>query len=148
MCAGVQNVSRPMLRCQEMSQIVPTTMLVVARAAMGMIQGTAADVAGDVFSSCSPLTETVAMRGPLLQYVLADDIRCRAAPSGEYSARDGRCRCSGERLLQQSSDGAVLVHRPEADAQMARHVPVAAAPHIDVLGLQPPLDDIRLAAGV
>ena len=31
MCAGVQNVSRPIVRCHEMSQFPPTTTLVEAK---------------------------------------------------------------------------------------------------------------------
>src|SRR5690349_11395111 len=40
MCAGVQNVSRPMVRCHEMSQITPTIVLVAASNAALRYQGT------------------------------------------------------------------------------------------------------------
>src|SRR5687767_4847827 len=39
MCAGVQNVSRPMVMCQEMSQRIPTTMLVEPASMAEMCQG-------------------------------------------------------------------------------------------------------------
>src|SRR5690349_20655242 len=40
-CAGVQNVSRPMVMCHEMSQMTPTTMLVDANSTAGMCHGMA-----------------------------------------------------------------------------------------------------------
>src|SRR5712691_12977375 len=39
MCAGVQNESRPMERCQEMSQCTPTIAEVIANAQSQMYQG-------------------------------------------------------------------------------------------------------------
>ncbi len=41
MCAGVQNVSRPMERCQEISQCVPTIAEVTARTAHHTYHGIA-----------------------------------------------------------------------------------------------------------
>lgn len=41
-CAGVQNVSRPIERCHEMSQWMPTMDEVLASTAHQMYQGTAA----------------------------------------------------------------------------------------------------------
>src|SRR2546425_6654716 len=41
-CAGVQNVSRPIERCQEMSQMMPTFALVAATSVAATYQGTAA----------------------------------------------------------------------------------------------------------
>src|SRR6266571_1404909 len=46
MCAGVQNVSRPIVRCHEMSQITPTPVLVAASNTAVRYQGTGAVVAG------------------------------------------------------------------------------------------------------
>jgi len=43
MCAGVQKVSRPMVRCHEMSQITPTTALVAANSTAQTCQGIASD---------------------------------------------------------------------------------------------------------
>src|SRR5690349_12109540 len=42
MCAGVQNVSRPIERCQEMSQMTPTFALVAATSAAATYHGTTA----------------------------------------------------------------------------------------------------------
>src|SRR5213594_3134081 len=39
MCAGVQNVSRPIVRCHEMSQITPTTALVAANTSAATYHG-------------------------------------------------------------------------------------------------------------
>src|SRR5688572_31898475 len=39
--AGVQNVSRPIVMCHEMSQMTPTTMLVDAKSTAGMCHGIA-----------------------------------------------------------------------------------------------------------
>src|SRR5437660_12726259 len=41
-CAGVQNVSRPIERCQEMSQMMPTFALVAATSVAATYQGTGA----------------------------------------------------------------------------------------------------------
>ena len=41
MCAGVQNVSRPIVMCHEMSQYTPTPMLVIANSAATTCHGTA-----------------------------------------------------------------------------------------------------------
>ena len=61
--------------------MLPTTMLVVAMAASGMIQGTAVEV--DRLSTSTPLTETVVMVVvPLLQYVpptISDAAKARPA---------------------------------------------------------------------
>ena len=38
-CAGVQKVSRPIVRCQEISQIAPTTTLVEAKITAKMDHG-------------------------------------------------------------------------------------------------------------
>src|SRR5215207_326463 len=45
MWAGVQKVSRPMVMCQEMSQRIPTTMLVEPTSMAGTCQGRAAEAA-------------------------------------------------------------------------------------------------------
>src|SRR5436190_18258622 len=43
MCAGVQNVSRPIVRCHEMSQRMPMTMLVAPRITMRLTHETELD---------------------------------------------------------------------------------------------------------
>src|SRR5437870_10438453 len=46
-CAGVQNVSRPIERCQEMSQMMPTLALVAATSVAATYQGRCAASGGD-----------------------------------------------------------------------------------------------------
>ena len=43
MCGGVRKLSRPMLLCQEMSQMMPTPLQVIARTQHQMYQGTPVD---------------------------------------------------------------------------------------------------------
>src|SRR5437899_5881940 len=46
-CAGVQNVSRPIERCQEMSQMMPTLALVAATSVAATYQSRCAASGGD-----------------------------------------------------------------------------------------------------
>ena len=43
MCGGVRKLSRPMLLCQEMSQMIPTPLQVMARTQDQIYQGTPVD---------------------------------------------------------------------------------------------------------
>src|SRR5207244_9143032 len=56
-CAGVQNVSRPIERCQEMSQMMPTFALVAATSVAATYQGTgaASGAAGAAGGAAPPL---------------------------------------------------------------------------------------------
>ena len=51
MWAGVQNVSRPIVRCHEMSQITPSTTLVEAKSTAQTYQGTSGSPAGAMLSA-------------------------------------------------------------------------------------------------
>src|SRR2546430_6312013 len=55
-CAGVQNVSRPIERCQEMSRMMPTFALVAATSVAATYQGTgAASCAAGAAGVAAPL---------------------------------------------------------------------------------------------
>src|SRR6185436_11854546 len=60
MCAGVQNVSRPIDWCHEMSHIAPSGMHVAPKTMTKQYQGTEIEVVVDFAASFSPITNVVA----------------------------------------------------------------------------------------
>src|SRR5438132_2877971 len=78
-CAGVQNVSRPIERCQEMSQMMPTFALVAATSVAATYQGTgaasgAAGAAGVGAPPLAPGAGTPAAGGQPLAAPLLQDL--------------------------------------------------------------------------
>ena len=64
MCAGVQNVSRPMVECHEMSHRMPTTMHVAAKTTAWQYHGVPAlDVTLGRFADASALGEAMEEEG-------------------------------------------------------------------------------------
>src|SRR5437773_11486550 len=78
-CAGVQKVSRPIERCQEMSQMMPTFALVAATSVAATYQGTgaasgAAGGGGVGAPPPAPGAGTPAPRGPAFSPPLLRDL--------------------------------------------------------------------------
>src|SRR6476660_4208518 len=77
-CAGVQNVSRPMERCQAMSQCVPTMAEVTASTAHQTYHGTA---------DSRTLVIVLQRRGRLADYFLGAVVAAFFEPPGDFAAR-------------------------------------------------------------
>src|SRR5437016_625429 len=90
-CAGVQNVSRPIERCQEMSQMMPTFALVAATSVAATYQGTgAASGAAGAAGVAAPLIAlgavTRAARGQSFAPPLLEDLLHHLVPAAGFCA--------------------------------------------------------------
>src|ERR1051326_2629982 len=90
MCAGVQNVSRPMVRCQEMSHRTPTTILVAPRTTVRQYQGT--DLVGAPVVAGA---EVGAMIVPVSMTIVSADAQRRVGAALSGRAPLPRCLRSG-----------------------------------------------------
>src|SRR5436309_15873175 len=95
-CAGVQNVSRPIERCQEMSQMMPTFALVAATSAAATYQGRCAARRGGLRAGAAAAVSGVLVTrtrrhpttaAPPLQGRLPLPVRDVPPPPGEHAAR-------------------------------------------------------------